>query len=143
MTHTRVGAKLAAGFAGAVVGYFLGAFLGTAAGGLIANASGNGASGEAGNMIGAVVGLLGGALLGGFLVGRPVVAGWCLGTAFVVGAVAFVAGFFGPLLLSPDSPQGPLLGIFITGPLGFVVGAVIGLCLGLTKERHRYGQGSA
>ena len=45
----------------------------------------------------------------------------------VVGGIAFVAGFFGPLLFSPGSNQGPLLGIFITGPAGFVLGCIGGL----------------
>jgi hypothetical protein len=43
----------------------------------------------------------------------------------VVGGVAFLAGFFGPLVLQPSSNQGPLFGIFVSGPLGFVAG-----CLG-------------
>jgi hypothetical protein len=43
----------------------------------------------------------------------------------IVGAVAFAAGFFGPMIFAPRSNQGPLLGIFITGPAGFVLG-----CLG-------------
>jgi len=34
----------------------------------------------------------------------------------VVGVVSFLAGFVGPIILRPDSNQGPLLGIFITGP---------------------------
>jgi hypothetical protein len=46
----------------------------------------------------------------------------------VLGLLGFVAGFFGPILLAPQSNQGPLLGIFITGPLGFVVGIILG-CL--------------
>jgi hypothetical protein len=46
--------------------------------------------------------------------------------AFLVGAVAFAAGFFGPILLAPEANQGPLLGIFITGPLGFIAGALFG-----------------
>jgi hypothetical protein len=50
--------------------------------------------------------------------------------------VAFLAGFAGPILLTPDSPQGPPLGIFFTGPLGFVVGAVIGLGIGLVRARR-------
>jgi len=45
----------------------------------------------------------------------------------VVGGIALVAGFFGPLLFSPGSNQGPLLGIFITGPAGFVLGCIGGL----------------
>jgi hypothetical protein len=44
----------------------------------------------------------------------------------VTGAVALSAGFVGPLLLTPGANQGPLLGIFITGPLGVVLGAVGG-----------------
>ena len=48
-------------------------------------------------------------------------------TAAVVGGVAFAAGFFGPLIFTPEANQGPLLGIFITGPLGFVFGMGIGV----------------
>jgi hypothetical protein len=43
----------------------------------------------------------------------------------VIGGVSFVAGFAGPLLLS-TSNLGPLLGIFVTGPLGFLVGGLVG-----------------
>jgi len=42
------------------------------------------------------------------------------------GLVGFIGGFFGPIVLQPSSPQGPLLGIFITGPLGVVIGCVFG-----------------
>jgi hypothetical protein len=45
--------------------------------------------------------------------------------ALCVGAVSFAAGFFGPILFS-DSNLGPLLGIFVTGPLGVLVGALVG-----------------
>jgi len=44
----------------------------------------------------------------------------------ILGGIGFAAGYFGPILLTPQSNQGPLLGIFITGPLGFVLGAAIG-----------------
>jgi hypothetical protein len=46
---------------------------------------------------------------------------------FVIGfsLVGFAAGFFGPILLRPDANQGPLLGIFFTGPLGAAVGLII------------------
>jgi hypothetical protein len=47
--------------------------------------------------------------------------------ALVTGGFGFVAGFFGPILLTPSSNQGPLLGLFITGPLGFMLGAVGGV----------------
>lgn len=41
-----------------------------------------------------------------------------------LGGVAFSAGWFGPMIFDPGS-QGPLIGI-ITGPLGFLVGAIGG-----------------
>jgi len=47
--------------------------------------------------------------------------------AFVIGSISFLAGFIGPIIFLPGSNQGPLLGLFITGPLGFVVGLVVGL----------------
>ena len=48
-------------------------------------------------------------------------ASWHVG--WTMGAIGLFAGFVGPLLLS-DLNLGPLLGILITGPLGFVVGAL-------------------
>jgi hypothetical protein len=44
----------------------------------------------------------------------------------VLGGVGFALGFFGPLLITPEANQGPLLGIFITGPLGLIVGFFLG-----------------
>ena len=49
----------------------------------------------------------------------------CTG-AVVTGAIAFCAGFFGPLIFAPGANQGPLLGLFITGPLGFIAGGIGG-----------------
>jgi hypothetical protein len=46
--------------------------------------------------------------------------------AAIVGGIGFLGGFFGPIIFTPHSNQGPLLGLFITGPLGFVVGAAGG-----------------
>lgn len=46
--------------------------------------------------------------------------------ALALGGIGFCVGFFGPLLLAPEANQGPLLGLFITGPLGFVLGAIGG-----------------
>jgi len=57
------------------------------------------------------------------------VFGWGL----AVGGLGFVLGFFGPILVTPEANQGPLLGIFITGPLGFIAG----LFIGAWKERRR------
>jgi len=45
---------------------------------------------------------------------------------FVTGVIGLALGFFGPLALAPDSNQGPLLGIFVTGPVGFILGAALG-----------------
>jgi hypothetical protein len=52
-----------------------------------------------------------------------------------VGAVTFAAGFFGPIVVTPDANQGPLLGIFITGPLGFFAGLVWGAWRELRRPR--------
>jgi hypothetical protein len=46
--------------------------------------------------------------------------------AGIVGAIGFVLGFFGPIVFAPGANQGPLLGIFITGPLGFLLGGIGG-----------------
>ena len=53
-----------------------------------------------------------------------------------IGAVSFAAGFFGPLIFS-KSNLGPLLGIFITGPLGTLAGALIG-ALRVARDSVRY-----
>jgi hypothetical protein len=47
--------------------------------------------------------------------------------AVICGAIGFAIGFFGPLIFSPEANQGPLLGIFITGPGGAVLGFLLGL----------------
>ena len=61
--------------------------------------------------------------------------GYALLGGVVLGSVRFFAGFFGPLILTPANNLGPLLGIFLTGPLGFVVGAVIGVVYALLRAR--------
>ena len=64
--------------------------------------------------------------------------------AFVVGGFGFVAGFFGPMILTPGANQGPLLGLFITGPLGFLLGAIggaIGWWAGAAEPGSRRGPG--
>jgi hypothetical protein len=55
--------------------------------------------------------------------------------ALLVGGIGFTAGFFGPMILTPGANQGPLLGLLITGPLGFLLGALGGLVLGLSERR--------
>ena len=53
----------------------------------------------------------------------------------ILGGIGFSAGFFGPIIFTPEANQGPLLGIFITGPLGFLLGAVAGLVWSLISNR--------
>lgn len=47
--------------------------------------------------------------------------------SILVGSIGFAGGFFGPLLLSPKSNLGPLLGILLTGPIGALSGPAIGV----------------
>jgi hypothetical protein len=44
----------------------------------------------------------------------------------VPGLIGFILGFFGPMIFSPGSNQGPMLGIFVTGPLAFFLGSGLG-----------------
>ncbi len=57
--------------------------------------------------------------------------------ALVTGGIGFAGGFFGPLLFMPEANQGPLLGIFITGPLGCILGAVGGVVHWVVRGRRR------
>ncbi|TGT35703.1 hypothetical protein [Mesorhizobium sp. M8A.F.Ca.ET.165.01.1.1] len=54
----------------------------------------------------------------------------------LLGVIGFVGGFVGPVILTPDANQGPLLGLLITGPLGLVVGLVVGFVLSLKPSRR-------
>jgi hypothetical protein len=56
----------------------------------------------------------------------------------IIGVPAFLVGYIGPTIWAPDANQGPLLGIFITGPLGVVAGAVLGLIFVLLRPRRRW-----
>jgi uncharacterized membrane protein YeaQ/YmgE (transglycosylase-associated protein family) len=51
---------------------------------------------------------------------------WAAGGAVMLGMTGFVIGFFGPMQLQPGSNQGPMLGIFVTGPAGVLLGGVAG-----------------
>ena len=55
--------------------------------------------------------------------------------ALVTGGIGFAGGFFGPMILAPGANQGPLLGLFITGPLGFVFGAAGGAAYWFARRR--------
>ena len=43
---------------------------------------------------------------------------------WLVGVMCFALGYVGPLVIMPKSNLGPLLGILLTGPLGFVAGVL-------------------
>ncbi|CDX19089.1 hypothetical protein MPLB_1750003 [Mesorhizobium sp. ORS 3324] len=51
----------------------------------------------------------------------------------ILGIIGFLGGFVGPVIFTPEANQGPLLGIFITGPLGFVLGLIVGFVLRLLR----------
>ncbi len=53
----------------------------------------------------------------------------------IVGGISFLAGFLGPIILTPQANQGPLVGIFITGPIGFVVGIIAGYIYSIFKGK--------
>jgi hypothetical protein len=57
-----------------------------------------------------------------------------LGFALFVGGISFLLGFVGPILVSPGANQGPLLGIFISGPLGFLLGLLWGAFRALRRR---------
>ena len=60
-----------------------------------------------------------------------------IGFALCIGGLSFLIGFLGPIILTPEANQGPLLGIFITGPAGLLVG----LIWGLARAARRGGPG--
>lgn len=60
-------------------------------------------------------------------------AGSALRWAVILGIIGFCGGFFGPIIFTPDANQGPLLGLFITGPGGFVLGLIVGGILALVR----------
>lgn len=74
--------------------------------------------------------------------GKPLFPIWAYAVlgGLILGGISFAAGFFGPIILQPDSPQGPMLGIFFTGPLGFVVGLIGGAVVGFIRTRGKGSQ---
>lgn len=54
-------------------------------------------------------------------VGASVISG-----ALMLGSLCFIIGFLGPMAFAKDTSQGPLFGVFITGPLGVILGAIGG-----------------
>jgi hypothetical protein len=55
----------------------------------------------------------------------------------IVGGISFLGGFVGPIILTPQANQGPLVGIFITGPIGFVLGIIIGYIHSIFRHRGK------
>ena len=47
--------------------------------------------------------------------------------SLIIGLMGFFVGFLGLMILNPSANHGPLLGIFITGPIGFIAGGIYGL----------------
>jgi hypothetical protein len=82
-----------------------------------------------------LLGAIGGCVIGVLRQGPPgrgrAVGWWCFTMTGIVGVISFLIGFGGPLIFTPDSNTGPMLGIFVTGPLGAIVGAVCGIVIGL------------
>lgn len=46
--------------------------------------------------------------------------------ALILGGLFFTVGFLGPMAISQDTSQGPMIGLFIAAPLGVIIGAVCG-----------------
>ena len=55
----------------------------------------------------------------------------------IVGGIALLLGSVGPLLMYPEANLGPILGLLITGPLGWSVGIIAGLAKGFLGGRIR------
>ena len=131
--------RIIAATLGGVLGFCIGPVTGSMLGSILSGPTSDPTAAEVGRFCGMAIGLIGGAILGAYLAGRPIVARWALGMGALVGGICFLAGFVGPIILRPDSPQGPLLGIFITGPLGFVIGMILGLVIGIRRQNRATG----
>ena len=90
-------------------------------------------------LVSGVLGAICGCVIGVLRQGPPgrgrAVGWWCASMTGIVGVLSFLIGFVGPLIFSLNSNTGPMLGIFITGPLGAIVGAVCGVVIGLVVRR--------
>ncbi len=61
---------------------------------------------------------------------------YCLSGALLIGAISFIIGFIGPMLIAAGGNQGPMLGLFITGPIGTIIGAIAGLIYAKRRESN-------
>ncbi len=87
------------------------------------------------------------ALIAGIIIGAVMVygSGGRKGSDFepilfwgvAIGGICFIAGFIGPLYIGPESPQGPLFGIFMSGPGGALLGCTIGIMRSIRTIRGR------
>ena len=57
---------------------------------------------------------------------------WAAVGGLLMGVTGFVIGFLGPIRFQPWANQGPMVGIFLTGPGGALLGAIVGAALRLT-----------
>jgi len=67
-------------------------------------------------------------------------SGWKWG--FIVGGIGFILGSIiipsiVAIVTSKDQAQGPLFGIFITGPAGFSIGIIIGTLVEIYTKRNK------
>jgi hypothetical protein len=78
-----------------------------------------------------------GAAFGGWLGSRggPVTR-WSGALALAVGGIGFVAGYCGVWVFLHDLAQARLFSIFVTGPYGAILGAMVGLTIGAFRERR-------
>lgn len=120
---------------GAVVGGISGNFVGAALGFLLMGLASSSLYAEPPVIAKALfylcrlTGPVGGGLLGFYVGRKPVVGWWSLGTALGLGIVSFVVG----IAIWPHD-LGPIMVMFFIAPLGFAVGAVLGMCIGLVIQ---------
>ena len=62
------------------------------------------------------------------------------GFALFVGSISFLAGFIGPMIFAPGANQGPLLGIFYTGPIGTLAGLIWGFLRAARRREETHGR---
>ena len=63
---------------------------------------------------------------------------WVALSVLTMGSIGFMAGFIGPMIMAPSANEGPLLGIFFTGPLGVVLGLALGIaCAVFSRKGQR------
>ncbi len=85
-----------------------------------------------------------GAAVGGWLGSRggPVTR-WSAALALGLGGVGFVAGYCVVQVFLRDPVQARLFSIFVTGPYGAILGAMVGLTIGAIRERRRSAPGGS